>query len=68
MNSIKDSDDGDNITGYAGRDEKGPYTICSDEQESDLGLWGAKPGCDGKVRDQIGGGVKCEKCGGWLCL
>jgi hypothetical protein len=39
---------------------------CADEQK-DGGLWGATPGCDGRVVGALGGGVKCTKCRGWFC-
>lgn len=40
-----------------------PEKNCSEQGD----LWGAEPGCTGRVVSGHGGGVVCTKCGGWFC-
>lgn len=58
---------GDELTMlHAGRDQG--HTKCTDEQDSEYGLWDATPGCPGTVKPAPGGGIKCDTCNGWFCF
>lgn len=41
--------------------------ICSEYTEK-WELFGAEPGCRGRITDAPGGGVKCTQCKGWFCF
>ena len=43
-------------------DEEEPEEIEDDEE-----LWNADPNCKHNIVSARGGGVRCTKCGGWMC-
>jgi hypothetical protein len=42
------------------------HTIGCDRGEQEL--WDGDPNCEHNIVDAPGGGRKCTKCGGWMCL
>ncbi len=49
--------------------KRGESTFMSDVLDDDgSDLWDADPDCQHEVVPASGGGVKCRKCQGWLCL
>ena len=50
------------------RDKSKARVYPTRDQATELGLFGATPGCEGKVTAQRRGGVKCDTCGGWFCF
>ena len=56
--------------GFTGRRsfKKLRQLLITKREEKPMELWEADPNCSHGVVDAPGGGVKCTKCPGWMCL